>query len=168
MRRFTTRMCSQACNGVKTIMNAKEFCSKVIGIPWVDHQANYTGADCYGLVYMFYRDVLNINIGLPESYANGVRMNEAEFSNGIHDTRWEEIERHEPGCVVLCGYRDGVPSHIGIVVDMINILHSTGSKSSHGSVKLNSVLSFKKAYGRVTFHRYKGTQHATNNHQERP
>jgi murein DD-endopeptidase len=33
-----------------------------VGIPYVAHGRDYAGADCWGLLYLFYRDVLGVQI----------------------------------------------------------------------------------------------------------
>ncbi len=101
---------------------------RFIGIPYVAHGRDYVGADCWGLVYLYYRDVL----GLPiPSYS--AEMQDREFHRRdigplieIERKRhWCRVDVPSPGDCVL--FRAGKHnSHVGVFIAAGRLLHSEG------------------------------------------
>lgn len=102
--------------------------NRSIGIPYVEHGRGYDGADCWGLVYLYYRDVL----GRPvPSYV--AEMEGREFRpRGIaplvvaeREAHWIETTEPQEGDVVLM--RNGRHhNHVGIRLDGGRLLHADG------------------------------------------
>ncbi|WP_310299673.1 NlpC/P60 family protein [Rhizobium sp. BE258] len=106
--------------------------SKFVGIPYVAHGRDYDGADCWGLVYLYYRDLLGTPI---PSYS--VEMHEREFHrrdigpliDAEKEKRWLQADAPSPGdCVLLRAGRYN--SHVGIFLGAGKILHSEGPEPS--------------------------------------
>ncbi|PTM92860.1 C40 family peptidase [Mycoplana dimorpha] len=101
---------------------------RFVGIPYVEHGRDYAGADCWGLIYLYYRDVL----GRPvPSYL--AEMQEREFRpRGIgplvdaeREAHWIEATEPQQGDVVLM--RNGRHhNHVGIRLIGGRLLHSDG------------------------------------------
>jgi len=101
---------------------------KLVGIPYEPHGRAYSAADCWGIVYLYYRDVL----GLPiPSYV--AEMQDREFRpRGIgplvdveRERHWIEIDAPREGDVVLM--RNGRHhNHVGIYLDGGRTLHAEG------------------------------------------
>jgi len=101
---------------------------RFVGIPYVPHGRDYDGADCWGLIYLYYRDVLCRPV---PSYA--AEMQTREFRpRGIgqlivaeRDAHWVEMAEPRQGDVVLM--RNGPHhNHVGIRLDGGRLLHSDG------------------------------------------
>lgn len=49
-------------------MNVNEFIKKVIGVKWVDRASTFKQMDCWGLVILYYRHVLKIELATIIGY----------------------------------------------------------------------------------------------------
>ena len=98
---------------------------KFIGIPYQDWGRDYNGCDCYGLVYLFYRDYLNIE--LPSYSYNSKEHKPNTISNIINKHKKELFKQvKEPNfgdCIIFNVY--GNSTHIGIFLDNNQFLHNT-------------------------------------------
>jgi cell wall-associated NlpC family hydrolase len=100
---------------------------KALAVPFVDKGRDYTGWDCYGVVYRFFMDVRGIN--LP-SYSSDYTDtgDSAESRQELSDLiaskkgRWELVQKPEPMDVVLFTL-GGQPIHVGLVIDKKSFLH---------------------------------------------
>ena len=79
-----------------------------IGIPWVRVGDSFDGCDCWGLVRLFYRDRLGIE--LPS-------LTEFDAMRGI----WTRTATPEYGNILL--FRRSNGPHVGIVVNECDMLH---------------------------------------------
>lgn len=130
--------------------------NQFIGIPYLPHGRAYEGADCWGLVWLYYRDVLGLEI---PSYSS--EMQARDFSrhsigpliDGEKQMSWRELPELEkaPGDVVLI--RRGLQaSHVGIYAGSGLLLHSDGPDPSHID-RLDSISLRSRIVG---FYRLKG------------
>lgn len=103
-----------------------------IGIPYVPHGREYTGADCWGILFLYYRDVL----GTPVP-AYSVEMDAREFKHsGIapliaaeREKHWQQVETPAVGdCVLMRAGRHD--SHVGVFLGQGRMLHSEGPHPS--------------------------------------
>lgn len=99
--------------------------SPFVGIPYVDKGRDYSGADCWGLKWIVYRDVLGIELpSYSESYVTGAdRVAMARLITGELD-EWIEVsagdERPFDGVLM----REGAfLRHIGVVTTPGRLLH---------------------------------------------
>ena len=90
-----------------------------IGAPWKIHGRTPAGIDCYGLLIVYYRLVLNIE--LPDFIYDDV--NEKQRLIALHRTNWIQVKEPEEHCAVLMTRRDE-PWHIGIYLVGDKILHA--------------------------------------------
>lgn len=133
-------------------MNKKEFAAKVIGLPWVNRAYSYEQVDCHGLIYLFYRDVIGIDIGLPPSYYDTTKELDVGYLEEINTGNWVEVDRIRDCGMVLTCYKGERPVHVGIALDSVNILHAWGSPGAGGDVKITPLSVIKRMFGKVTFH----------------
>lgn len=136
-------------------MTKEEFIKKIIGVPWINRGKSFEGVDCYGLVWLYYKEVLDIT--LPAYECAGEYTNE-EFINhwqtGIDTGNWQETQRPERDGIVLTAYRGDRPCHVALVIDSVNVLHCTGM--GNASARINSIKTLKCMHSKITFHRYRG------------
>lgn len=112
-------------------MNLIEFATLAIGVPFVIGGREFTGWDCWGLVYVAYRDVFNIGIGrFDDEYTENVTFNELAALISREKPAWSEVDQPMPGDISL--YRVGrYESHIGLVLP--------GNRLLHCEAKINTV-----------------------------
>lgn len=116
----------------------------MIGVPWVRWCANWDACDCYGLVIMYYRHVLGIELG---------EVPRADIVSGFAGiTGWEECGP-EPGVTGFMAWRNGAPEHCGVLLPRGMLLHAQGSPERGGSVRLTSLVAMRRLYSDITFYR---------------
>lgn len=99
--------------------------SAFVGIPYIDKGRDYTGADCWGLKRLVYRDMLGIELpAYSDRYATAAdRAAIARFIAGELD-EWVEIspgqERTFDGVLLREGQ---FPRHVGLVTAPGQLLH---------------------------------------------
>ena len=91
--------------------------SKYIGIPYLDKGRDYNGVDCYGLLYLVYKDIKKII--LPHLSAEYATANKAEYES-LRNTHslfdeWTEIEI--PNAFDVGLFRIGRIFHVGICIN---------------------------------------------------
>lgn len=103
-------------------MNWEEFIRKAIFTPFMTKGRSYEGWDCWGLVYVGYRDVLDIALPTYTGEYNEVtdfKLLCKAFTTGAKG--WDKSDGN-PGSVALI-LRRNLPIHVGILTDKRNVLH---------------------------------------------
>jgi len=103
--------------------------------------------DCYGLVVLYYREVLGID--LPD-----VPHEELAYGFSMIGGAWERTESAVDG-VGFMSYRGDTPTHCGLYVGDGWLLHSHGNNEVGGSVRMTKLDAMKRIYGRIEFYRMK-------------
>ena len=132
-------------------MNETDFINKSLDVPWVNRGMSFDGMDCYGLVILYYRLVLGIELPMPSGYIEKEPINEcwdAETGSG----RWAAESRPIKNGIVLTAYRGDTPIHVGVVVSGGRLLHCRGNENEPGKVEIHRISAIEKIYGRVTYH----------------
>ena len=126
-------------------MTQAEFIARVIGIPWVRWHSDWQSCDCYGLIVMYFREVLGLDLGaVPKT----------DIASGFSaDDDWSECAP-EDGATCWMAWRNGSPTHCGILVAGGMVLHSEGSDDHPGSVRLSRLSAVQRLYGDIKFYRY--------------
>lgn len=99
--------------------------AKYISIPFEERGRSHNGVDCWGLIFLVYRDILKIE--LP-TYLEGYENLEdrKEISNIMSNDKhilWEEVET--PKLYDVCLFNMvRVPMHVGLCLDKISFMHS--------------------------------------------
>lgn len=126
------------------LMTQAAFISRVVGIPWVRWRSDFDGADCYGLIVLYFREVLGIDLGaVPQS----------DIAAGFSATQgWQECPP-EAGAACFMAWRNGAPTHCGLLAPGAMVLHSEGSQDHPGSVRITRLAAMQRAYGEILFYR---------------
>jgi len=91
----------------------EEFIREWIGVPHVYNGRDKGGVDCYGLVWLYYRDVLGLM--MPDWYcADSSRLWVMRFMDKEVRDRLEVISEPEDNCIAVIK-RNAVANHIGVV-----------------------------------------------------
>lgn len=103
--------------------------SNYIGLQYKNNGRTESGIDCWGLVRLFYKQELNID--LPSYGTEYFGPEDSGLSNLIQDNKiaWTKIEIPAPGCVVLFNIL-GEPVHVGIYLGDNKFLHARSGQDS--------------------------------------
>jgi cell wall-associated NlpC family hydrolase len=107
--------------------------NKFVGIPFIDGGDSYDGADCYGLIRLYYRDELGIEI---PNFDIGAYETKRVFWNFISEIskNWKFIKEPEKNCVAAMSHDANHPKivqHFGVYLGEKQILHTLENIGSH-------------------------------------
>ncbi|KHS77040.1 hypothetical protein QT13_02025 [Pectobacterium brasiliense] len=127
-------------------MTQDEFIRRVIGLPWADRACSFETVDCWGLVVLYYRHVLGIEIHQTPDYEAGMDFITCYEGDVVF---WSPGSR-EVGRVAVF-YHGERPHHIGVVVAGNRCLHSRGNGEG---VRVDRLPVLERLYSRVEFLNY--------------
>ena len=133
-------------------MTQSEFIKKVMHKPWVNRASSFDECDCFGLVMLYYKHVLNIDLQAVQGYDDKVDTAEC-WTNEI--SNWEAVQTPSVNGLVFTCYRGERPMHVGVVISPTHVLHCRGSEGNHGKVEIHSIRAIQRLYGRITYHQLK-------------
>ena len=145
-------------------MTPAEFVNKAIGVPWVRWRSDWHGMDCYGLLVLWHREVCGIEIGdvSADDPSQDGRIaavvkhafgSEPRIESLRSDMGWVECTP-EPYATCWMTYRDGAPTHCGVLLDVGRVLHSDGSdERGGGSVRVSRLKAMELRCGAIKYYR---------------
>lgn len=107
-------------------MDIADFVDRALTVPFVPHGRDYTGWDCWGLIYVAHRDVLGVKI---PSYADQYDARDVRGAPSLsrlvltHLPEWNRTTRPAMGDVALFRVA-GRPVHVGFMLDPRRMIHS--------------------------------------------
>lgn len=104
-----------------------------IGIPFVDRGRDKTGSDCYGILKMYYKEILDIEIEEIIADPNRPKQCYVKYLDQIA-RKWEKVETPEPHSVVAMSTNMEHPemiTHFGVMIDNKRMLHTFKNTQSH-------------------------------------
>jgi len=102
--------------------------------------------DCWGLVVLYYRHVLGIELHQTPDYESGADFFTCYQGDVVF---WRLVDNPVEGGIFV-GYRGAQPAHVGLVLNR-QALHSRGE---NGSVRMDSLLVIQRAFNKVEFFEY--------------
>lgn len=97
---------------------------KYIGLPYLANGRTEAGVDCWGLVRLFYRDELNIDLpSYTTSYTGPDDPAIMELMSEYKDTNWKKQTVPKPGDVCVFNIY-GEPCHVGVYIGNSKFMHS--------------------------------------------
>jgi len=127
------------------MLTSDQFAARAVGLPWVRWRSDWDSCDCYGLVILYFREVLGIELG---------NVPHTDIVAGFFSMDcWRECDA-EPGATVWMAWRDGSPTHVGILLDGDSVIHAEGSPDAGGSVRVTRLPVMSRIYGESKFLRY--------------
>lgn len=126
-------------------MTVEQFTSRAVGVPWFRWRSGWDSCDCYGLVILYFREVLGIDLGaVPHT----------DVAQGLAaSTCWQECGP-QAGATMWMSWRDGSPHHVGVLITDSSVLHAEGSQEAGGSTRVTRLDVLTRAYGESRFYRY--------------
>lgn len=102
--------------------------TRYIGIPFKDNGRDFSGCDCYGLVYLIYKFEFEVN--LPRLDGEYEKVSEHTVVNDLivrNMDEWAMIDEPRIGDVVLfrSSYISGMGYHIGMITCHNWMIHAT-------------------------------------------
>ena len=135
-------------------MHQQEFIDKVIGNPWVDRTSSFESCDCWGMVLLYYKHVIGIELPTIAGYDKGECDTAQGWQSGIH--QWQQLDKPVGHGLLFTCYKDGKPSHVGITIGPLKVLHSRGSVGHPGKVEIHSIRAIESIYGKMSYHKFIG------------
>ncbi|AZS56814.1 NlpC/P60 family protein [Pectobacterium parmentieri] len=106
-------------------MTQDEFIRRVIGKQWIDRACSFDAMDCWGLVVLYYRHVIGIEIHQTPDYEAGNDF----ITCYENDVNFWRQSAHQPGSLAVF-FKGENPDHVGIVLAGNKCLHSLGGGKS--------------------------------------
>lgn len=130
-------------------MTVNEFIKKTVGVKWVDRACTFDEMDCWGLVILYYRHVLGIELKTITGYQSK--------KTTIQNEAIPESLRNWRRCgkcnnAVFLAYIGDIPSHVGVVIDN-HALHAKGNEVQGGQVQYNKLDAIEKLYTKIEYYK---------------
>ena len=126
------------------MMTQNEFITHAVGVPWVRWRSDWQAADCFGLIVLYHREVLSIELGAVPQIDIATGFNAAQG--------WQECGA-DAGATCFMAFRDGAPTHCGILLTGDQVLHSEGAPDHPGSARITRLAVIQRIYGATHFYR---------------
>lgn len=107
--------------------------SDYIGIPFKDRGRSIEACDCYGLVRLIYKDLLNIELFNGDSSAFETGKIHEEYLNEV-SKNWNKVEDIQKFDVVAMAHDSNFPSiiqHFGVIISNTKMIHTLRGVGSH-------------------------------------
>ena len=126
-------------------MTPAEFVSRAVGLPWIRWRSDWQAVDCFGCIVLYHREVLDVDLGdVPQS----------DIAAGFHAaTGWAECSEQD-GATCFMAWKDGAPTHCGVLLPGAMVLHSEGSPERPGNVRVTRLAVMRRAYGDLKYYKY--------------
>lgn len=129
-----------------------DFERMMAGKPYVDRCCHVDAVDCWGLVVLFYRLCMNVNVHHDDSYSNG-----GDFVTCFNGevSFWKDTDHPQTGDVVVA-YRGSHPVHVALWWGRDKILHAREKTA----VKIDRLKTLEKLSTKLRFLTYAGYSHS--------
>jgi len=100
--------------------------SKYVGIRFLEHGRSMHSCDCWGLVYLYYKHELGVDLPLLKSYPHTKARPEIAGIIEAEKLNWSKVDKSEnikDGDVIVLNI-SGFPAHVGICVGRGRMLHA--------------------------------------------
>lgn len=92
-------------------MNVFDFIDRALLVPYAEGRGDWAGADCWGIVELYYEHVLNIDLDDRGNIQPGHDGLQAGFDKAEH---WPQIEKPEDHCLVIMQAKHLLAGHVGV------------------------------------------------------
>ncbi|MGL4725613.1 MAG: NlpC/P60 family protein [Scandinavium sp.] len=127
-------------------MLKQDFVDRFSGLPWANRACSFEAVDCWGLVVMYYRLVLGLEIHHSPDYEAGHDFHTC-FSDEV--LFWEKTDIfHEDG--IFVAWYGGQPAHVGLIING----EAFHSRCEGGHVRSDPVRTIQRLFTKVEFYSY--------------
>ena len=108
--------------------------SSYIGVPFADREDTFKGADCFGLVRLFYREELGISLFKHTAKYDDIRKIVMEYLLQESSPHWVKNDKPQLHDVVVMARDPKHPKiiqHFGIMISSTKMLHTLDGVGSH-------------------------------------
>lgn len=134
-------------------MTQNEFIKIMLHKPWVNRASSFESCDCFGLVMLYYKHVMGIDLPVVDGYNEVTPVGKC-WSVGIK--QWEEVEKPVAQGLMFTCYEGDTANHVGIVISPTKVLHCRGTVGDPGKVEIHSIRAMRAIYGKLSIHQLKG------------
>lgn len=127
-------------------MHKTDFVNVMEGKQWRDRACSFDAVDCWGLVVMYYRHVLGIEIHQTPDYEAGSDFLTCFAGDVVF---WKPANIPSDNSIFIA-YYGAEPKHVGLVVDG-QAFHSRGES---GQVRFDKLRTLEKVFTKVEFYDY--------------
>lgn len=127
-------------------MTPEQFTTRAVGLPWARWRADWQAMDCYGLIVMWHSEVLGVDIGdVPQT----------DIATGFAAAAgWQELPDPEAGATCWMAWRGGSPTHCGVLLPGLRVLHAEGRPGRPGNVRVTRLRALEVVYGHIRYYRH--------------
>lgn len=129
-----------------------EFEQLMLGKPYVDRCCHADAVDCWGLVVLFYRLCLGVNVHHNDDYDNGSAFATCFDGEVVF---WRETDKPEQGDIVVA-FRGKTPAHIALVWGRDKILHAREKTA----VRFDRLRTLERLSTEIRFYKYARNPHS--------
>lgn len=107
------------------MITIEEFAQRAIDVPFKPHGRDWDAWDCWGLIYVAYKEVMGIELPRYDrdyTTVKDVQLLRRLFRHGI-EKYWTEVDTVQP-CDGIMYYATGETSHVGLAVTSTMMLHT--------------------------------------------
>lgn len=135
-------------------MTPADFVARAVGLPWARWRADWQAMDCYGLIVLWHREVLGVEIGdVPHT----------DIAAGFAEARgWAEVSGPAAGATCFMAWRGSAPTHCGVLLAGQRVLHAEGRPGQPGNVRITRVRALEAVYGHIRYYRHLHAPHPAN------
>ena len=108
------------------MMTTEEFTTLIFETPWVEGGSTFYGADCWGVVVLYYRHVHGIELD-NDHHEEHIGSIEAGIAEQLATGDWVETFSPDEDGVVFMAYAGDSPRHCGVISNG-RVLHSAGGR----------------------------------------
>ncbi|WP_133459855.1 NlpC/P60 family protein [Scandinavium goeteborgense] len=127
-------------------MHKQEFIDRVTGLPWANRACTFDSLDCWGLVVLYYRHVLGVELHHSPDYESGNEFRTCFDGEVVY---WSKTDIfHEDG--IFIAWYGQQPVHVGLIVNGM----AFHSRCEGGHVRADPVRTIQRLYTKVEFYSY--------------
>lgn len=113
---------------------------RYVGIPWRFGGRDFDGLDCWGLIWLFYRTELGLEIpSYDDAYQRESGARDIGALIGTQLPGWRKVEDPALGDVALIN-RAGASCHVGIIAPGRRLLHVESAEAASCLERIGDVL----------------------------
>ena len=135
-------------------MTPAEFVARAVGLPWARWRADWQAMDCYGLIVLWHREVLGVDIGdVPQT----------DIAAGFAATTgWQELSGPADCATCWMAWRGAAPTHCGVLLTGLRVLHAEGRPGQPGNVRITRLRALEAVYGHIRYYHHLHATHPAN------